>query len=112
MFWVYGYYKYFNSFSAGTVFASIAVRFERLEMVPVLKGLSMPAVLYFCKIFCFNFFLYLADMAETMAALEEWCTDDVDSSIKSKYNRAFNKLQELQEFEDNLVSHSIKESLI
>ena len=51
-------------------------------------------------------------MAETMAELEEWCTDDVDSSIKSKYNRAFNKLQELQEFEDNLVSHSIKESLI
>ena len=43
MLWVYGHYKYFNSFSAGTVFirqnlTSVDVRFWRIKTVPALKG--------------------------------------------------------------------------
>ena len=43
---VYGYYKHFNSFSAGTVFmrrnlTSVDVRFWRIKTVPALKGLNM-----------------------------------------------------------------------
>ena len=45
MLWVYGHYKYFNSFSAGTVFirqnlTSVDVRFWRIKTVPALKGLT------------------------------------------------------------------------
>ena len=44
MLWVYSHYKYFNSFSAGTVFirqnlTSTGVRFRRIKTVPALKGL-------------------------------------------------------------------------
>ena len=43
MLWVYGHYKYFNSFSAGIVFirqnlTSVDVIFWRIKMVPALKG--------------------------------------------------------------------------
>ena len=50
--WVYGHYKYFHSFSAGTDFrqqklTSTDVRFCRLKSVPALKGLNVCRIQYF-----------------------------------------------------------------
>ena len=46
MLWVYGHYKYFNSFSAGTIFirqnlTSTDVWFWRIKTIPALTGLNL-----------------------------------------------------------------------
>ena len=62
MLWVYGHYKYFNSFSAGTVFirqnlTSTDVRFWCIKTVPALKGLkhTQPQKAHLGDIFCMLF---------------------------------------------------------